>query len=284
MKKYIIYYIVVISVILLLLITTYAALYCPGDASYRRVLEFKHEKLIFSISEAVSNRKMINIKISELPERCFSDDSDYKDLKNNSIISFYSAYVSIVPGFIFINQERIIETKFHIDKDGFIIVYSYFLPQNEKNILVTINKLAEPDNSFKSKTKHSLYVQNYMDETELIAFLNEKGLAINKLYLDVPLGGIKVLPRQESILLGPIMMALIFIILILFSVFSSSILIYKKKIFYSYLFLILSAILTIIPLFCFGYALAWYLIGAFILSFIVLTGLILLENGVEPVR
>jgi hypothetical protein len=279
MIKYIIYHIVAFIVILILLIARYGILCHPDDAYFRSLLKFKHENLVFSISEAFSNRKLIGIKISELPECCFNN-FDYVDIENNSIVSFYNTKVSIVPGFIFINKERIIETKFCIDKEGFVIVYSYFLPQREKNVLVTINKPASSDNSFKDKT-NSVYVQSYMTESELIPFLNEKGFAINKLYLDIPTGGSKVISRPKSIALdlGELILNIAFIILIMFSVFSSSILIYKKRKYrYSYSLLILSAALTIFPLFYFGYDLVWYLTGAFILSFIVLIILILREK------
>jgi hypothetical protein len=273
MKKHMVYHIIVLIVLLTLLNIIYAALYSPGDAHYREsILKINHERIVFNISKEIDNRRSTDIKFSELqPDDYFDRVNDYKDIEKNTLVSSYFIYVPIVPGFILTDRKRIIETKFYIDKEGFIIVYSYFLPQMKDNVLVTTNKIDEKTN--RGVNIGRLYEQKYMTESELIALLNEKGFVINKLCFDVPTD-VKGISRQEPIMLRYVMIRLILISLILSSVFISSVLIYKKRK-YSYSLLLLSAILTMFSSFCFGYDLVWYLIGAFILSFIVLTVLIL---------
>jgi len=81
----------------------------------------------------------------------------------------------IIPGLYYIINESKLYTKYCISSDGDVIVYSYYFPKVEKNILVTKTRKTPLRTSDLSYNYKEGYEQFYLTEKELLPILKKFG-------------------------------------------------------------------------------------------------------------
>ncbi|GEM_PF-5255093 len=165
-----------ILVCVLIAMMVYTALtYWPIEKAMMRSFEKSHMSYISDISRIVKVEKTLAVSIERLHFPDSTPEGEGIDSSTNTLFHTFYRRQWIIPAVFYVTKRSKLYTKYCISQKGDVVVYSYYYPKTEKNILVTKTRkpvYALGDLAYNAKES---WDQCYMTEKEFLPILKEFG-------------------------------------------------------------------------------------------------------------